>query len=264
MKTLKLFSFIACMILCGMTFNSFSQDVILLSNGNEIEAKIIKVGNSEIEYKKWSNQDGPTFTEQKNNIFMIKYQNGEKDVFNQLIKDENQIASESNAVIKPQSTNENKTTSINVKNKSENKIFFGINAGVGPNIIDGYNSYYRELYTYLSLSATLGVDLAFPIGDVFAVGPYFSAGFDAEDLATIFGAWTMFRFKNNAAIMVGGGANVLPGYGDWGFSARLGFKFSNRIYLFEEITTISSYSYHSSGSWNDSYSFLIHLGIKLF
>lgn len=81
MKTLRLFSLFTCMILLGMNTNLFSQDVIFLSNGNEINAKIIKIGDSEIEYKKWNNQEGPIYTEKKSNIFMIKYQNGEKDIF---------------------------------------------------------------------------------------------------------------------------------------------------------------------------------------
>lgn len=72
MKTSKLFSLFVSIILCGITLNSFSQDVIILSNGNEIEAKIVKVGNTEIEYKKWSNQDEPTYTEQKKQHFHDK------------------------------------------------------------------------------------------------------------------------------------------------------------------------------------------------
>jgi hypothetical protein len=34
-----------------------------------------------VKYKKWDNQDGPSYSESKTNIVMIKYQNGTKDVF---------------------------------------------------------------------------------------------------------------------------------------------------------------------------------------
>jgi len=41
-----------------------------------------KVGEDEIEYKKWDNPSGPTYFIRKSDVFMIKYQNGSKDVFN--------------------------------------------------------------------------------------------------------------------------------------------------------------------------------------
>ncbi|MBO5847963.1 MAG: hypothetical protein J6R17_01980 [Bacteroidales bacterium] len=94
----RLLSLLACVIFCGLTSNLFSQDVIFLSNGNEIEAKIIKIGDSEIEYKKWSNQEGPTFTEKASNIFMIKYQNGEKEIFE---NKQNDVNKQSVVITKP-------------------------------------------------------------------------------------------------------------------------------------------------------------------
>lgn len=58
-----------------------AQDIITLQNGDEIKAKITKVSEKEIEYKKWDNPDGPIFTKEITSIFMIKYANGEKEVF---------------------------------------------------------------------------------------------------------------------------------------------------------------------------------------
>lgn len=60
-----------------------AQDVITLKNGDEIQVKVTKVGDNEIEYKKWSNPNGPTYTKAVSEIFMIKYENGEKEVYNQ-------------------------------------------------------------------------------------------------------------------------------------------------------------------------------------
>lgn len=68
-----------CLLL--ITFGAYSQDVITLTNGTEIEAKVTKVSEKEIEYKKWNNIDGPVYTLDVNKITSIKYINGEKDVF---------------------------------------------------------------------------------------------------------------------------------------------------------------------------------------
>ena len=77
MKTKLFFTYI---IACSW-FVGYSQDIITLRNGEEIQAKVIKVGNVEIEYKKFSNLNGPAYTIEKSTVFMIKYENGSKDVF---------------------------------------------------------------------------------------------------------------------------------------------------------------------------------------
>ncbi len=55
-------------------------DLIILKNGQEIQAKVIEVGTSEIKYKNCDNQNGPTFSKQKSEVFMIKYPNGTSTV----------------------------------------------------------------------------------------------------------------------------------------------------------------------------------------
>ena len=57
-----------------------AQDTIVLRDASEIQAKVTAVTQSEVTYKRWSNQEGPTYTIDKSKIFYIKYQNGEKDV----------------------------------------------------------------------------------------------------------------------------------------------------------------------------------------
>ena len=61
---------------------AMAQDVITLKNGDEINGKVTKVSSTEIEYKLASNPDGPTYTKPVTEIFMVKYENGQKDVFN--------------------------------------------------------------------------------------------------------------------------------------------------------------------------------------
>lgn len=58
-----------------------AQDIITLRTGDEVQAKITEVGVTEIKYKKWENLDGPLYALRKTEVFMIKYQNGTKDVF---------------------------------------------------------------------------------------------------------------------------------------------------------------------------------------
>ena len=72
------------LILIYLPFTGFAQDNIILRDGNEIGAKIIEINVDNIKYKKYTNLDGPTYTKKINDIFMIKYENGEKDVFDQI------------------------------------------------------------------------------------------------------------------------------------------------------------------------------------
>ncbi len=57
-----------------------AQDVIVLQNADEIQAKVVAITQDQVTYRRWSNLGGPTYTINKSQIFYIKYQNGEKDV----------------------------------------------------------------------------------------------------------------------------------------------------------------------------------------
>lgn len=66
---------------CSLIFSTVSaQDLILKKNADEIQAKVLKVSDTQIEYKKWDNLDGPIYTIPSSEVFIIKYQNGTKDV----------------------------------------------------------------------------------------------------------------------------------------------------------------------------------------
>jgi hypothetical protein len=68
-------------VMLFLFFSTKAQDLIILKNTNEITAKIIEIGISEIKYKNFNNLDGPVYVMLKSDIFMIKYPNGDKDVF---------------------------------------------------------------------------------------------------------------------------------------------------------------------------------------
>jgi len=75
-RTLLLFA------LLSVSIYSFSQDKIYKNDGSEIQAKILEVAQTEIKYKKFTNQDGPTYTINKTDVLMIIYANGETEVMN--------------------------------------------------------------------------------------------------------------------------------------------------------------------------------------
>ncbi len=58
-----------------------SQDTIVFKDASEIEAKVTDITNETISYVKWNNPDGPKYTVNKSEIFYVKYQCGDKDVF---------------------------------------------------------------------------------------------------------------------------------------------------------------------------------------
>lgn len=59
----------------------FSQDTIYTKSGSVINAKVTEINQDEIKYKKSNNPDGPTYVVDKNEVALIEYKNGTKDVF---------------------------------------------------------------------------------------------------------------------------------------------------------------------------------------
>ena len=63
------------------TTTVFAQDVIVKHDGSTILSKVTEIGVTEVKYKKFSNQNGPTYSIQKSDIQAINYENGEKETF---------------------------------------------------------------------------------------------------------------------------------------------------------------------------------------
>lgn len=78
MKAIKLIAFAA---MCMFGGYASAQDLIVKKDGSVIQAKVTKIGISEVEYKKWGNQDGPQYSIAVADILAINYQNGEKETF---------------------------------------------------------------------------------------------------------------------------------------------------------------------------------------
>ena len=80
MKKTVLLSF---MIMC-MLSTALAQDMITLKNGDEIKARVTEIDLNVIKYKKFENLNGPTYNIEKHKVFMIKYENGTKDIINEI------------------------------------------------------------------------------------------------------------------------------------------------------------------------------------
>jgi hypothetical protein len=61
-----------------------AQDIIILKSGDEIKSMVTEVLSDQIKYKKFENKQGPSYGIEKSKVFMIRYANGSKDVFNQV------------------------------------------------------------------------------------------------------------------------------------------------------------------------------------
>lgn len=58
-----------------------AQDRITTKDGIDIQAKILEITDSYVKYKKFSNLEGPTYTINKENILIVRYANGENEIF---------------------------------------------------------------------------------------------------------------------------------------------------------------------------------------
>jgi len=89
-----------------------AQDLIILRDGNVIEAKVTEISPIEIRYKRFDQLDGPTIVIPASNVLSIRYENGK-------------VESITASPITGQK-NTNKETAID-----PNKFIFGINANAG-------------------------------------------------------------------------------------------------------------------------------------
>lgn len=80
---------ILILLMYACAFNSVAQDIIYLNDGTREEARVILIGEREIQYKKFSNLDGPVYSINKNNIFLITYETGDYELVGRPPKPEN-------------------------------------------------------------------------------------------------------------------------------------------------------------------------------
>lgn len=59
-------------------------DLVMLKNGEEINAKVTEIGGLEIKYKLCDNLEGPVYTIPKHEVFKIKYANGSSTLISEI------------------------------------------------------------------------------------------------------------------------------------------------------------------------------------
>jgi len=59
---------ILLLLLLTSVIKTYSQDIILKTNGTSIESKIDEIGTDKIKYHKYNNLSGPVFILQKENV----------------------------------------------------------------------------------------------------------------------------------------------------------------------------------------------------
>ncbi len=132
-KSIKMLLWVACNILSQLCH---SQDVITLTTGEEIKSKVVEIESEVIKYKKFENQQGPTYSVQISKVFMIHYQNGSKEVYNQ--------KSEKSAISQSAPIDTNRIVSKNARRQDLPKVYRrqivggGVMTGLGvPCLITG-------------------------------------------------------------------------------------------------------------------------------
>lgn len=68
---------------------AYAQDVIVKKDGSTILSNVLEINETNIRYKRFSNQGGPIYTINKSEIMSINYENGEKDDFSKVGKSNN-------------------------------------------------------------------------------------------------------------------------------------------------------------------------------
>ena len=78
----RLVVFLAILLGMGGIAAVGAQDLIILRDGNVIEAKVTEISPSEIRYKRPNHLDGPTIVVPAANVLSIRYSDGKVDILN--------------------------------------------------------------------------------------------------------------------------------------------------------------------------------------
>lgn len=70
---------------CGL---AGAQDIIVKQDASEIQVKVEDVNAEGVKYHRYSNPDGPLYTISSSDVFMIKYENGDKLIMADYLKEQ--------------------------------------------------------------------------------------------------------------------------------------------------------------------------------
>ena len=78
----QFYIFTIVFLLFGGVFSVNAQDLIILKDGNTIEAKVMEISPTEIRYIHFDHLDGPTIVVLTENVLSIRYENGRTEIIN--------------------------------------------------------------------------------------------------------------------------------------------------------------------------------------
>ena len=76
----KLYLFILAI---ALSIAANAQDTIIFLNGDIQVVKVTEVSKTQIKYLLWDSQEGPVYVQEVSDIYMIKYHNGTKEIYEQ-------------------------------------------------------------------------------------------------------------------------------------------------------------------------------------
>lgn len=68
------------LLLICVSIISEAQDIIIKNDRTELKSKVEEITETHIKYRKWENLNGPIYNLKKNEVFMILYSNGEREM----------------------------------------------------------------------------------------------------------------------------------------------------------------------------------------
>lgn len=154
---------------------AFAQDIIVKKSGDEVKSKIIEITSSDIKFKDFGFQDGPTRNVPIAEVFMIIYENGKRETFNKEESNNNTYSNQNNSEFRKKRLNldliaigENGPTSISyeiINEDGSRGIEFPISVYFNGDGVVGY---------------TIGANLKYYVsskkGEGFYVGPSVGLG----------------------------------------------------------------------------------------
>jgi len=73
----------------GWTYFIYAQDLIILRDGNSIEANVLEISPTEIRYKRFDHLEGPTIVIMTADVLSIRYENGRTEIINNIVQNTN-------------------------------------------------------------------------------------------------------------------------------------------------------------------------------
>lgn len=135
--------------LIGFGFASIAQDIIFKKNGDEIYSRVVKISDTEIEYRRFDQGDtGPIYSIKKMDVLLIKYENGTKDIFNNT-----PIASPPTNPAPPSNPANESPVAIETSDPNEESMMFSIGGSFGSHGLFGLDARlgYKKWGFYFSL-----------------------------------------------------------------------------------------------------------------